>query len=136
MIIKNFKYKIYIQISIWTWSVQLHGVETPHNISMWIHYIKYTLIWNVNLHGVWRHSTLHNIHMNTNMDKDTEHEFTWIQTRLWRWSVQLHGVWRHFIICKCRDTTWIIHPWLWIWKMNLYGMWRHAIISIQNLFLG
>ena len=30
-------------------------------------------IWSVNLHGVWRHSTLCNIHMDTNMDMDTEY---------------------------------------------------------------
>ena len=29
-------------------------------------------IWSVNLPGVWRHSTLCNIHIDTNMDMDTE----------------------------------------------------------------
>ena len=34
-----------------------------------------TSIWIVNLHGVWRHSTLHNIHTDTDVDMDrrTEH---------------------------------------------------------------
>ena len=36
-----------------------------------------TSIWTVNLHGVWGHFTLHNIHMDTNMDMDTEHGSTW-----------------------------------------------------------
>ena len=31
-----------------------------------------TSIQSVNLHGVWRHSTLHNIHKDTNMDMDME----------------------------------------------------------------
>ena len=31
-----------------------------------------TSIWSVNLHAVWRHSTLRNIHMDTNMDMDME----------------------------------------------------------------
>ena len=31
-----------------------------------------TSIQSVNLHGVWRHSTLCNIHMDTNMDIDME----------------------------------------------------------------
>ena len=31
-----------------------------------------TSIWIVNLHGLWRHSTLCNIHMDTNMDMDME----------------------------------------------------------------
>ena len=39
--------------------------------------MKYTSIWSVDLHGVLRHSTLCNIHMDTNMDMDTEHESTW-----------------------------------------------------------
>ena len=36
-----------------------------------------TSIWIVNLHGVWGHSTLHNIHMDTDMDMDTEYGSTW-----------------------------------------------------------
>ena len=32
-----------------------------------------TSVQSVNLYGVWRHSTLCNIHMDTNMDMDTEY---------------------------------------------------------------
>ena len=31
-----------------------------------------TSVWSVNLHGMWRHSTLCTIHMDTNMDMDME----------------------------------------------------------------
>ena len=137
-----------MQISIWTWSVQLYGVEhsiihqcgyttwnihwygmsiymecenTPHFIiSIWIQ----IWIWkcSVDLHGVRRHSTLCDIHMDTNMDIDMKCRSTWIQIRLWTWNVQLHGMWRHFIICKCGDTTWTTHPWIWIWGVDLHGV--------------
>ena len=63
------------------------SVETLNNMYMWRHYMNHTSIWSVNLHGVWRHTTLHNIHINTNMNMNMEHESTW--------SVNIHGVWRH-----------------------------------------
>ena len=57
----------------------------------------------------WGHSTLHNIHMDTNMDTDTEcgvymgcgkapHSIIsiWIQTWIWIWNIEIHGVRRHF----------------------------------------
>ena len=46
--------------------------DTAHFvISIWIQ----TWIWicSMGLHGVWQHSTLHNIHMDTEMDKDMEY---------------------------------------------------------------
>ena len=48
--------------------------DTPNFIiSIWIQ------IWilSVGLHGVWQHSTLCNIHMDTDMDMDTEYGSTW-----------------------------------------------------------
>ena len=54
-------------------------------------------IWSVNLHGVWRHSTLHNIHMDTNMDVEciiSHMECGEILT----------------IICECGGTSWSVHP--------------------------
>ena len=39
---------------------------------MWRNYMECMSIQSVNLHGVWRHSTLCYIHMDTNMDMDTE----------------------------------------------------------------
>ena len=50
-------------------------------------------IWNVNLHGVWRHSTLHNFHIDTNMDMDTECIISHMET--------LHGVYIH---TECQST--------------------------------
>ena len=48
--------------------------DTPHFvISIWIQ----IWIWSVGLHGVWQHSTLCNIHMDTDMDMDTEYGSTW-----------------------------------------------------------
>ena len=54
-------------------------------------------IQSVNLHGAWRHSILHNIHMDINIDIDKEHESTW--------SVNLHGVWRHSTLCNIHMDT-------------------------------
>ena len=51
-------------------------METLHNMYMWRHYMNHTSIWSVNLNGVWRHSTLCNIHMDANIDMDTECEST------------------------------------------------------------
>ena len=50
--------------------------DTPHFvISIWIQI--WVKIWSVSLHGVWQHSTLHNIHMDTDMDMDMQYESTW-----------------------------------------------------------
>ena len=54
-----------------TWSV-----ETLHNMYMWRHYMNHASIWSVNLHGGWRHSTLCNIHIDTNMNMNTKYEST------------------------------------------------------------
>ena len=43
-----------------------------NNMRMWRHYMECTSKQIVNLHGVLRHSTICNIHMDTNMDMDTE----------------------------------------------------------------
>ena len=83
-----------------TWSV-----ETLHHMCMWRHYMNCTSIWSVNLHGVWRHSTLSNIHMDTNIDMDREHEFTW--------SVNLHGVWRHSTLHNIHMDTDMEHESTW-----------------------
>ena len=55
-----------------TWSVETLSLTFSNNTSMWRHYIECTSIQIVNLHGLWRHSTLCNIHMDTNMDMDME----------------------------------------------------------------
>ena len=48
--------------------------DTPYFlISIWIQI--WVWIWSVNLHGVWYHSTLSNIHMDTDMDM--EYGSTW-----------------------------------------------------------
>ena len=54
---------IWIQIWIWIWGV----------LSVtWRHYLECTSMQSLNLHGTWKHSTLCNIHMDTNMDIDME----------------------------------------------------------------
>ena len=85
-------YVISIWIQIWIW---LQGVLSV----TWRHYIKCTSIWSVNLNGVWRHSTLCNIHMDTNMDMDMEYGSTWSvedtlysMISIWTW------IWLH--VCK------------------------------------
>ena len=69
-------------------------------------------IWSINLHGGWRHSTLCNIHKDTNIDMDMECIIShmecgeilhgvYIHT-----DVNLHGVWRHSTLCNIhRDTN-------------------------------
>ena len=48
--------------------------DTSHFIiSIWIQ----IWIWSVGLHGVWQHSTLHNINMDKDMDMDAEYGSTW-----------------------------------------------------------
>ena len=50
--------------------------DTPHLvISIWIQI--WIWIWSACLHGVWQHSTLRNIHMDTDMDMNAEHGSTW-----------------------------------------------------------
>ena len=52
-------------------SIYMECGDTPHFvISIWIQI--WIWIWSVGLHGVWQHSTLHNIHMDTDMDIDME----------------------------------------------------------------
>ena len=51
---RHYVISIWIQIWIWIQSVLL---------DTWRHYIEGTSIWSVNLHGVWRHSTLCHIHL-------------------------------------------------------------------------
>ena len=51
-------------------------VDAPHFvISIWIQL--WIWIQSVGLHGVWQHSTLHNIHMDTGIDMDMEYGSTW-----------------------------------------------------------
>ena len=50
--------------------------DTPHfKISIWIQICIW--IWNMSLHGVWKHSILHNIYMDTDMDINMEYVSTW-----------------------------------------------------------
>ena len=91
-------------------------VDTPHFvISIWIH--AWIWIGSMDLHG---HSTLHNIHIDTNMDMDTEYGSTdmdmdteygsnphftisiWIQMGIWIWSMDLHG---HSTLCNIHMDT-------------------------------
>ena len=66
--------------------------------------------------AVWRHSTLCNIHIDTNMDMDMEvlHYFMILVT----WSVEmiitLHGVYIHT-------------------DVNLHGVWRHS--TLHNIHM-
>ena len=74
---------------------------------------------------MWGHSTLHNIHMDTNMPHfiisicygyrvwvymecgNTPHFVIsiWIQTWIWIQSMDLHGVWRHFTLINIHMDT-------------------------------
>ena len=50
--------------------------DTPHFvISIWIQI--WVKIWSVSLHGVWQHSTVCNIYMDTDMDMDMQYGSTW-----------------------------------------------------------
>ena len=56
--------------------------DTPHFIiSIWIQI--WIQIQSVGLHGVWQHSTLCNIHMDTDMDMDMVCESTWSMETLY-----------------------------------------------------
>ena len=62
------------QCTLYKLSIYMECGDTPHFvISIWIQ----IWIWSVGLHGVWQHSTLHNIHMDTDMDMHTEYGSTW-----------------------------------------------------------
>ena len=88
-------------------------------------------IWIVNLHGVWGHSTLCNIHMDTGMDMDRK--INHLKVSMFA-CYQSHGVWRHYcslsaIICECGNTTWSVHP----YGVSIYmecGSTPHSVISI------
>ena len=98
---------------------------------MWRHYMECMSIQIVNLHGVWRHSPLQNIHMDTDMDMDRR--FNHLISPCLH-IIKSHGVWRHYhslsaIICECGDTTWSVHP----YRMSIYmecGDIPHSVISI------
>ena len=48
---------------------------TPHSIiSIWIQ--TWIWIWSMSLHEVWRHSTLNNTHIDTDIDIDTQYRHT------------------------------------------------------------
>ena len=82
-------------------------VDAPHFvISIWIQ--ARIWIWCMDLHG---HSTLHNIHMDTNMVWSMD-----LQARIWIQSMDLHP---HFII-----SIWI-QTWIWTQSMHLHGVWKH-----------
>ena len=63
----NFVISIWIQIWIWVWSVgYMECGNTPHSeisiqIQTWI------WIWSMDIHGVWRDFTFHNVHMDMDM---------------------------------------------------------------------
>ena len=64
------------QCTVYKLSIYMECGDTPHFvISIWMQL--WIWIQSVGLHGVWRHSTLHNIHMDTDMDMDTEYGSTW-----------------------------------------------------------
>ena len=142
--------------------------DTPHSIiSIWIQI--WIWIWSVDLHGVWRHSTFHNIHMNKDV-APCLHIFShmecgdilqslisiWIQIWIWIWSVDLHGVWRHstfhnihmnkdvapclhiFSHMECGDilqsiiSIWI-QIWIWIRSVDLHGVWGHSTLCYIHM---
>ena len=57
-------------------SIYMECGDTSHFIiSIWIQI--WIWIQSMGLHGVWQHSTLINIHMDTDMDMDMEYGSTW-----------------------------------------------------------
>ena len=78
--------------------------DTPHFvISIWIQI--WILIQSVGLHGVWQHSTLHNIHMDTDMHMDMEYGSTWsVETLYFPQYPYGHDIWLHVCILSLLNT--------------------------------
>ena len=97
--------------------------DTPHFvISIWIQIYKW--IQSVGLHGVWCHSTLHNTHMDTDMDMNMEYRSTWSVKTLhyvisvWTW------IWLHVHILSLLHTSDI--------KIDLFKIGTILFIIIQG----
>ena len=57
------------------WSVNLHGVSSHSVISIWIEI--WICIQSADIHGMWRHSTLLNIYIDTDKDINMECAAIW-----------------------------------------------------------
>ena len=126
-------------------SIYMECGDTPHSIiSIWIQI--WVWIWSVDLHGVWRHSTFHNIHMDMDVtpclhiishmecgDILQSIISIWIQIWIWIWSVDLQGVWRHSTFHNIHMDM-DVSPCLHITGHMECGDILQSIISIQSLF--